>query len=386
MNTNAVTEQGSAPADVAEFDTYRAEANARDLARLRGESPKTEDSATSKEEVDELDQVADEKEATDEKTAETEDSATSEKDKSETAAASEAANQQGKDSKENGKEKDENANGKREKTAATSESRWAKITRENRELRERLARVEGAQSVRDQRDTKQESQTATDGKTATDKKAEGTPKPTLADKDDKGQPKYKTYEEFQDARDEWLRAEIKRESAETSKQSAQETERQRAEKVVWDEQRKRVDKAREKHADFDAVAFAVPMPEKSPLFGFILDSAHGTDVLYHLGKNPADAERIQGKPVFAADGKTITRFEGGLSPIAQIRELSKIEAKFSTPTPPAKRITSAPPPPTVLNGNGAVGSDEVEQALKEGDQEAYSKAANARDLARRRGK
>jgi hypothetical protein len=385
MITNAVTEQNSAPADVVEFETYQAEANARDLARRRGEAPKTEDSATSDE--TEQQEVADGKEATtDEATAETEDSATSGKDKSETAAASEAATQQEKDSKETGKEKDENANGNRGKTAATSESRWAKITRENRELRERLARLEGAESVRtSQRDTKQESQTAADGKTATDKKVEGTPKPTLADKDDKGQPKFKTYEEFQDARDEWLRAEIKRESAETSKQSAQETERQRADKAVWDEQFKRVGKAREKYADFDAVAFAVPMPEKSPLFGFILDSAHGTDVLYHLGKNPGDLERIQGKPVMAADGKSVVKFEGGLSPIAQIRELSKIETKVSTVTP-AKRITQAAAPIRVLGGNSSATADEVEHAVNEGDQEAYSRAANARDLARRRGK
>lgn len=382
MNTNAVTEQNSAPADVVEFETYQAEANARDLARLRGEAPKSEDSATSEETEEQ--EVANEKD----ETAETEDSATSgkEKDKSETAAASEAASQQEKDSKETGKEKDENANGNRGKTAASSESRWAKITRENRELRERLARLEGAESVRSgQRDTKQESLPAADGKAATEKKAEGTPKPTLADKDDKGQPKFKTYEEFQDARDEWLRAEIKRESAETSKQSAQETERQRAEKAVWEEQFKRVGKAREKYADFDAVAFAVPMPEKSPLYGFILDSDHGTDVLYHLGKNPGDLERIQGKPVMAADGKSVVKFEGGLSPIAQIRELSKIETKVSAVTP-AKRITQAAAPIRVLGGNSSATADEVEQAVNEGDQEAYTKAANARDLARRRGK
>jgi hypothetical protein len=39
-----------------------------------------------------------------------------------------------------------------------------------------------------------------------------------------------------------------------------------------------------------------------------------------------------------------------------------------------------------VNAQGTTGSDEVEQALKEDDTAGYMAAANARDLARRKGK
>lgn len=67
----------------------------------------------------------------------------------------------------------------------------------------------------------------------------------------------------------------------------------------------------------------------------IEESDRGPEVAYHLANNQADAERI-----------------GKLSPLAQVRELVKLEASLPKPNAPA---TKAPAPPKTIGGRG--GSD-----------------------------
>src|SRR5690348_7487078 len=126
----------------------------------------------------------------------------------------------------------------RTKTPDASESRWAKITRENRELRERLARLEGAESVREKRDTKPEAQPA----------ADTTPKePKIDDKDDKGAFKYKTIDEYYaavaDYRADQRIAKYKDETAKAQR----ERELQQAKERIQTEITQRVEKARKAH-------------------------------------------------------------------------------------------------------------------------------------------
>jgi hypothetical protein len=350
MSDTAVTQPVSAPAQEVESTLpdserevreYIEQQNKRDVAQRKGEQPKAEGSAPSTE-------VEQQGEAS----AESEDPASSEA-HSETAAASEAAPHQ-------------EPRGK--KTSQTSESRWAKITRENRELKERLARIEAAQTQTAlTRDTQQTSQPAPQTQTEVSK---GTPKPKIDDVDPKtGQPKFKTYEDYLDARDSWLRAETQREIEESQAKRQREIQQRQQQELIAREWGSRVQKAQEKYSDYEAVALNPDLTIKqgSPVDMFILDSPHGVDVLYHLGKNPAELARIN-----------------ALNPLAQVRELTRIEIKLSSP--PVRRITQAPAPVRTVAAQGTVSGDELESALKEDDFSGYRDRANARDMASRRGR
>jgi hypothetical protein len=274
-----------------------------------------------------------------------------------------------------------------------AEQRKAELNNEIRDLIRK--RDELKRETSGTRDGKQESQAAPEVKTPPEKKAEATPKPQRTDKDDKGQWKFKTEEEFQDAREEWLRAELKRELAETSKQTAQEQEQQRAREVIQREQTKRVEAARKTYADFDDVALNPDLPLKagSALDAFILDSPHGTDVLYHLGKNLAELERIQGKPVLNQDG-SVKGFTGGLTPVRQVAEFTKIEAQFSKDDggnskssgaeksdPPAPPKTQAAKPPREVGGWGTQSEDPLYSAAEAKDFRSFKAESNRLALA-----
>lgn len=309
--------------------------------------------------------------------------------KSDTAAASEAATTQ-KETKE-----------EKQKTSASSESRWAKVTRENKELRERLQRLES------QRETKQEPRPATGTKVEPEAKAEAktetqNPKPKIDDVDPKtGKPKFSTYQEYLDARDEWNRKEAIREFQEASQKSERERAQSEAEKVIEKTVAERVAKARETYPDYDDVIKSA-LAEKnehgedalfytkgSHIDGFFLDSDRGQDVMYEIAKNFGDYKHIFARD---AQGRYL------MNPVRQVRELAKIELALesaaktddgtgktaSSSISSAKPITQAPRPPHQTSGKGTVNKDAVAEAIEDGDFETYAREQNARDLARRK--
>lgn len=311
--------------------------------------------------------------------AETEDaSAASESD---TAAASEAAETQRQQEAQRGK------------TQQTSESRWAKVTRENRELREKLARAEGKaegqqRTVETQRDTTQASQPAADAKTG------ATPKPKIDDVDPKTkQPKYKTFAEYEDAKDAWLEDNAVRKFQETSQKTEQQRAREQEARSTAEKMVKKFEAARTKHADFDQVALNPDLiiPQGSVTDLFLLDSDHAGEVAYHLGQHPEVLDGFYGDH----DLKT-GRFTNKITPQRQFRALMEIEAKLSgttaaadgksgadkTSSSSARAVTQAHRPPNQTSGTGSTGKDAVEQAVEEQDQETYNRTANARELAR----
>ena len=91
----------------------------------------------------------------------------------------------------------------------------------------------------------------------------------------------------------------------------------------------------------------------------ILESEVGPQVLYHLAKNPDEAERI-------AD----------LSPVRQIAELGKLEVKFA---PAARKASSAPAPITPVGSSSSTSS----KKLGEMNQDEFEKKRKAQIAARR---
>ena len=132
-----------------------------------------------------------------------------------------------------------------------------------------------------------------------------------------------TQAEYLEARDAWLLGEF--EAKQEAKATAAKAEAQtQTRKSTWDT---RVEAAKTRLPDLDTVLnvpFATPVMQDA-----ILDIEHGVDVAYHLAKNLPEAKRI-----------------AGLSPVAQILEIGKLETKLSAAAPVAKPTTQAPAPPT----------------------------------------
>lgn len=89
----------------------------------------------------------------------------------------------------------------------------------------------------------------------------------------------------------------------------------------------REESVREKYTDFEDVAYNPDLRITPAMAEVIKESEVGPELAYHLGKNPKEAARI-------AD----------LSPLAQAREIGKIEASLVATPPTGKKASSAPEP------------------------------------------
>lgn len=90
----------------------------------------------------------------------------------------------------------------------------------------------------------------------------------------------------------------------------------------WESHRQ---EARSRYADFDAVVSAPDLPISQGMAQMIYTSEAAADVAYHLGKN-----------------RELTAYIAQLPPIEQARELGRIEASLSRPSP--RTTPSAPDP------------------------------------------
>ena len=102
----------------------------------------------------------------------------------------------------------------------------------------------------------------------------------------------------------------------------------------------RVDAAKADIPDFDEVLAGSTAPMSQAMAQVIKESDMGPKMAYHLTQHPEESARI-----------------AGMSPLAAARELGKIEAALSAPKEaPAKKVTSAPTPPTPIgSGRSTVG-------------------------------
>ena len=100
-----------------------------------------------------------------------------------------------------------------------------------------------------------------------------------------------------------------------------------AERVAMlDAYQDREEDARTKYDDFEQVAYNPKLPVTETMAQTIQASEMGPDVIYWLGSNPKEADRI-----------------ARLSPLLQAREIGKIEARLGA-NPPAKKTSTAPAP------------------------------------------
>jgi hypothetical protein len=266
------------------------------------------------------------------------------------------------------------------------EPRWKKRERELKEAKAEIARLkaQGSQPQNQRSETPQDKdkpQPVAEAKAATDTE------PKIDDVDPKtGQPKWKTYGEFEKATRDWLRKDILREVTESSSKTRQQQEFENAERTIQQVVEGRIEAIRKTHPDYNDVMTEL-LAEKdehgrealfytkgSPIDGFFLDSDRSQEVFYELGQN-----FDKYKHIFARNpqGQYL------LNPVRQLRELSKIEnalpAESKPNSSPARPITQASRPPHQVSGKGTVSKDAIEEAVEGQDSESYMREANNRD-------
>lgn len=268
------------------------------------------------------------------------------------------------------------------KTAAEkrNEDRFQELTRHNRELKAKLDAAEAKLKEAPAEPVKVEKPAEATTAAAKEGELKAPVEPVEPDEND---PKYPSWDEYQKAMREFRKAErqYNRELvAYETKKAIQEAEQKRAERDKGEEVakswNKRVEEFKVKHPDFNDKAKNLPFPKdvaaNQAFATFILDPENdGPSLLYHLGDNLEEAERI-----------------AGLGQIAVIRELTRLEDSLKKPpaAPGPKRVPSAPAPPTEVGSRSTTQVDDVEEALSSGNQKAYQDRMNAREIAKRSGK
>lgn len=123
-------------------------------------------------------------------------------------------------------------------------------------------------------------------------------------------------------------------------QKLSERDAQQQQQKVQSTFKDREETAREKYEDYDKVARANDLPITDIMGEAILESEIGPEVAYYLGMNREEANRIASLK----------------SPLAQVREIGKIEAKLieHPPAAPAKKTSSAPAPITPVGARSTV--------------------------------
>ena len=164
------------------------------------------------------------------------------------------------------------------------------------------------------------------------------------------------------------RAEIEAENRARQAQSAKAEEAQR-----MIDARKRFETSAkdvsEHYEDFDEAmqdmwSGAIPaIAQSDAMAEYVIEvSERGPELAYHLHANPKEASRI-----------------AKLSPLAQVRELARLEA--SLPKPESRNISKAPAPPKGVKATGGPAGKDIE-ALADSDMAAYA-AQRALDRAKR---
>lgn len=185
---------------------------------------------------------------------------------------------------------------------------------------------------------------------------------------------YEAYDQALDKYVEDLTAWQAKQTLEADRTARQQADDQRkAQEATQSKQRTLAEKlidASQKHSDFAGKLAEFEAEHggvSQTIADTIAESEHGAELAYHLVTHPEEVQRI-----------------GALGPLAQARELGKIEASLAgttkPPEPPKPKTTAASPPPTELSGKTTAPEDEAKAALEAGDFQRYKRIMDARDL------
>lgn len=140
---------------------------------------------------------------------------------------------------------------------------------------------------------------------------------------------FQTTEAYLEALTDWKAKQIVSEQLTDWEQKQREARARNAAQAAQAEYQRREDAARDKHEDFDDVVYNPALPITDHMAFAIQHSEVGPELAYHLGSHPDETARI-----------------ARLHPLAQAKELGKLEAKLaSAPAPATPAKPSAAPAP-----------------------------------------
>lgn len=188
---------------------------------------------------------------------------------------------------------------------------------------------------------------------------------------------FQTFDEYEAALDKYTEAKIEHSfEAKLAERQAKEAEakQQQEMKAQSDKFWEGIREAAKDHPDYADVVFDKSgecIVQVNPTANkLIAKLPAGPRILYHLAKNPAEAQRILSlDPEFTA---------------VEIAELNlQFKGKKTETAAALPKVTSAPPPPTTLKGGSSTptADEQIADALRTGDTERYRKLMNARELA-----
>jgi hypothetical protein len=167
---------------------------------------------------------------------------------------------------------------------------------------------------------------------------------------------YATYDDYLEALADFkaeqkiVEIEAKRKQAEIDNQHKSEIERQTERRHAL------LDDGESKYADFEEVVSASKLQIAEPAYLAILESDISSDLVYHLAKDAAEAERIS-----------------KLTPYAQAKEIGKLEDRLSAKKPVIK--SNAPPPINPVNGSKDFTKSLDDMSVAEYEAEARKRGA-----------
>ncbi len=111
--------------------------------------------------------------------------------------------------------------------------------------------------------------------------------------------------------------------------------------AILDAYHDKEEEARAKYDDFEQVAYNQALPISNVMAQAIQASDIGPELIYHLGSNPKEADRIARLPA-----------------ILQAKEIGRLEATMAS-NPPVRKTSSAPAPiaPVTARANGSAAYD-----------------------------
>jgi len=231
------------------------------------------------------------------------------------------------------------------------QKRIDKLTRDKRELEERLRRIEEGLKPAPPKPTPAETPATEAAGPKTDTNEE--PRPEA----------FETYEEYTKAVATWTVDQREKTHADAEKQKTFESEQ----RAVLDKWTQRLDEARAVHEDYDEVV-ASDLDISMAMQQALLDSELGAELAYYLGSHPEETAAI-----------------AKLTPVASVLALGKIEASLtprsSTPSsdhaPQRRTVTSAPKPVTPISRGVAGGSESVYDTELANDYKAWENRRRA---------
>ena len=147
---------------------------------------------------------------------------------------------------------------------------------------------------------------------------------------------FATYEDYLDARAAFKAEQTYKALREKERQEAKEEATKAAEEKEEQSFKSKVEEFKAKTPDFEDTVRNPDLRISKVMYEAMRETEVGPQIAYHLGKNPQESARI-----------------AGLSPIAAIKEIGKLEAKFSkepAPTVQTKTISDAPEPTSIVQG------------------------------------